>query len=133
MILLAAESEISVEYLVASHNLDRRLPMNTRPLSWEELRRRKTDGPTASIPDEFRELLSERRTPVRKTRFLERSVSDERGAPEALTLEAYRPPWLATSFRPKRARVPKPPTVLHHDQRLEPTITYPPGLASRDS
>jgi V8-like Glu-specific endopeptidase len=100
--------------------------MNSRPLSWEELRRRKADEATAVVPDELRGLLTERRPPEREMRFLERSASDERSAHEALTLESYRPPWLATSYWPKRARIPKPPTVLHHDQRLEPVITYPP-------
>jgi len=83
---------------------------------------------TTSVPDNLRELVKEQAPPRREIRFLERSAlaaGDEK-AREALTLEGYRPPWATSSYFPKRARSPRPLAVLHHGQRLEPAITYPP-------
>jgi V8-like Glu-specific endopeptidase len=96
------------------------------PLSWEEIRRREGDEASADIPEELFELVHEEELPQRETRFLDRRALYEQGADDALTLEGYRPPWVPSSFLPKQERTPKPPTVLHHDQRLESAIVYQP-------
>jgi V8-like Glu-specific endopeptidase len=102
------------------------------PLTWQEIRYREGAEASADVPEELRGLMHEEVLPKRETRFLDRAASheqgasDEQGADDTLTLEGYRPPWVPSSFLPQRARIPKPPTVLHHDQRLEPAIVYPP-------
>src|SRR3712207_6782586 len=96
------------------------------PLTWEELRRREGDEASADVPGELLGLVLEEEPPKRETRVLDRPASYERGADDAITLEGYRPPWVTSSYLPKRARAPKPPTVLHHGQRLEPAIVYEP-------
>src|SRR5215218_610246 len=102
--------------------------MNNRPQSWEELRRMECAEATESLPNELRELVNEQGPPKREIHLLKRSALTEvdEKAREQLTLEGYRPPWLGISYSPKRAHIPKPPQVLHHDQRLEPPITYEP-------
>jgi hypothetical protein len=102
------------------------------PLTWLEIRHREGAEASADVPKELRGLMHEEEPPKRETRFLDRAASheqdasEERGADDTLTLECYRPPWVPSSYLPKRARIPKPPSVLHHDQRLEPAIVYPP-------
>jgi V8-like Glu-specific endopeptidase len=65
--------------------------------------------------------MREKEPPKRETRFLERLASSEGGSNEG-----YRPPWVASSYLPNGARSPKPPTVLHHGERLKPATIYPP-------
>jgi V8-like Glu-specific endopeptidase len=104
------------------------------PLTWEELRHREGAEASADVPEDMLGLVQEEEPPKREMRFLDRldrpasyeRGADERGADDARTLEGYRPPWLTSSYLPKRARTPIPRTVLHHDQRLEPAIVYPP-------
>src|SRR5215471_12278657 len=102
--------------------------MNKRPQSWEELRRMDRAEATEAVPDHLRELVDEKKPPVREIHFVERPKPTEgdKKVREALTLEGYRPPWQVRSFAPRRARSAKPPTVLHHDQLLEPAIIYAP-------
>lgn len=95
------------------------------PLSWEELRRREGDEASADVPEELRGLVREEEPPKREIRFIDRSAPLGR-AEETLTLEGYRPPWVPRSYQPRRVRTAKPRTVLHHGQRLEPAIVYPP-------
>jgi len=99
------------------------------PLTWQELRHREGAEASADVPEEMLGLVREEEPPKREMRFLnrlDRPASYERGADGALTLEGYPLPWVTSSYLPKRARTPIPRTVLHHDQRLEPAIVYPP-------
>lgn len=98
--------------------------MSGLPLSWEELRRRSGDEPTEEVPKEL-ESLAPAAPPQREMRFIERGAADERVAEEQQN-DGYRPPWLASSFLPKRAPLPKPPVVTHHGQRLEPLYIWQP-------
>lgn len=102
--------------------------MRNAPQNWEELRRIEPAEPTEPVPDGLRELVIEQANRKREIRLFERAAAGEKHSTprEALTLNGFRPPWLASSFLPARTRTPKPPVVMHHQQRLEPAITYPP-------
>ncbi|NMM91601.1 hypothetical protein B2J88_46170 [Rhodococcus sp. SRB_17] len=99
--------------------------MNDRPQSWEELRRLNGEKATEEIPDELLRLLNEMKPPEREIHFLEHTALAKKD-PAPVPTEGHRPPWVASSYYPSGSRTPKPPTILHHDQRLEPAITYPP-------
>jgi V8-like Glu-specific endopeptidase len=94
------------------------------PLSPEELRRRSPAEATAEMPPHVAGLVRHDMVPRRDVRRVERPAA--RPDEAEVRLEAYRPPWLASSYAPARARLTAPPTVLHRDQRLEPAIVYPP-------
>ena len=102
--------------------------MTSRPQSWDELRKLDDTAPTATLPENLRPLVNEQRPPEREMRLIERAdlSNASSGVGESFDADAYRPPWLPGSFSPKRAKLPRPPSVIHHDQRLEPVITYPP-------
>jgi V8-like Glu-specific endopeptidase len=92
------------------------------PLTWEELRRRSADEATAEVPDELREDWPAE-PPQKEIHFVDRAAADEPEA-KAEQNDGYRPPWLASSFLPRRLPLPKPPTVSHHGQELKPLFIW---------
>jgi V8-like Glu-specific endopeptidase len=101
--------------------------MSDLPLTLEELRHRPREEATADVPEELRGLSYPEDRPAKEVRFIERAPHGERSTDYArLTVDGYRPPWVASSPAPRRARTPKPVTVLHHGQRLEPLVIWPP-------
>lgn len=63
--------------------------------------------------------------PAKEVRLIDRAAPDERSAADApRTLDGYRPAWVASSDHPQRGRRPKPATVVHHGQRLDPLVVW---------
>ncbi|WP_189028592.1 trypsin-like serine peptidase [Nocardia rhizosphaerihabitans] len=100
--------------------------MSERAMSWEELRRQDGEPATAEVPAELRGLLHREEPPQCERHFL--SPADLRGRDddESGVLGGYCPPWIATSYRPARARLPRPLKVFHNGEELDPAVVYPP-------
>ncbi|ABG95000.1 possible endopeptidase [Rhodococcus jostii RHA1] len=105
--------------------------MSERALSWVELRRREGEPAAADVPAELRRLFHREARPQRERHFLERADAqrqDETAQRQDVpgVLGGYCPPWIATSYRPAKARLPRPPKVLRNGQPLKPCAVYPP-------
>src|SRR4051812_34832416 len=98
--------------------------MSDKPLSSEELRRRRPMDATEEVPENLRRLDIEP-PPAKDVRRIERPASEERRREQRpLVIEGNRPAWVPLSFSPRRAAGPNPPVVMHHGHRLDPMFIW---------
>lgn len=92
------------------------------PMSWDELLRLEPEPPREAIPDELRRYSPEP-VPTRMLRRVGRAAAtsaQSTDATEPVTNAGYCPPWMGTSPKPARRRLPAPPEVWHRGERLNP-------------
>src|SRR5215211_90346 len=105
--------------------MDLRYQPNDHPLSWEELRRRPAQEPTADVPEELQAIGRVPGPPhPKEIQFLERSASVDA---EPLELPGLRPDWVGESVLPERVKFPQPPPrVQHRGVELDPLSIFEP-------